>query len=70
MDMSFFSPQMICMCVSMEEMSCEIWEHETVVGPLVIRVLSRARSLESSGFDINECQNRTLQNTLMHLSFK
>lgn len=41
-----------------------------MVGPLVITVLRRARSLESSGFDINECENRTLQNTPVHLSFK
>lgn len=58
------------MCVSMEEMNCEVWEQETVVGPLILTVLRNARSLESSGFDINECENRTLQNTLMHLSFK
>lgn len=58
-----FSPQVICMCISMEEVSHEGWEHETVVGPLVVTVLSRARSLGSSGFDTNECENGTLQNT-------
>lgn len=60
MNMVFFPPQMFCMSAGMEEMSCEFWEHETVVDPLVITVLSRARPLESSGFGINECENRTL----------
>lgn len=55
---------MICMCISVEEVSGEGWGHETVVGPLVVTVLSRARSRGSSGFDTNECENGTLQNTL------
>ena len=41
-----------------------------MVAPLVTALSRARRSVESSGFGINECENGIVHNTFMHLSLK